>query len=83
MKVEEIKNSHKTFVPDSFKLNTNENFLLLELNGATTNKLPTKIKLSDCQPKDTYEQISTQSTSKMKDRTIKFHLTFGAPSLTC
>ena len=82
MKVEEIKNSHKAFVPNFFKLNANENFLLLELNGAvTTNKLPPEIKLSNLQPKDTHKQISTQSTSKMKDGTIKLHLTFEAPSL--
>jgi len=60
VKVEEIKNNHNNFVPDCFKLNTNENFLRLQLNGAiATNKLPTEIKLSNLQQENTLKQINT------------------------
>ena len=54
MKVEEINNNHNNFVPDAFEFNTNEKFLCLRLNGEIpTNQLPTEIKLSNLQQKNT------------------------------
>ena len=54
MKVEEIKNNRNNFVPDCFKINTNEKFVCLKLkNAIATNKLPTEIKLNNLQKKNT------------------------------
>ena len=61
MRVDEIKNNHTNFVPDCFDLNTNKNFLRLKLDSAIAKKkkLPTEIRLSNLQLKNTQKQINT------------------------